>query len=365
MHYVTYKVLVYSKQPLDADVISYLLYNTNNMVNELQTKFLKYLAIFGLVPYINSSKHHYHHIHHYNRPLRWQQIYTVTLIVANLMATLYGVIFFPFKDNLIVSNLVSIMVFCVQILVVISILLETMFTYGKYYELINNYNRVQNLMKYLLHIQLNSAEIRQRQRRKYIFLISTVHGSLVVSITVIAVKTYNGYFWYALMAIIILRTRIIQMIYFIDYIVYYMELFNMKLRALISCKIDKNYLLLDIDYDHLESFEYLQILKNIYQELYALHDRFNDLYGHSLASIYTVVVLDIIINMYWTFLTVFEYYESYYNYITCSTLVPLYVILFVMCYTAEQCEIQVGKGTYLTTAIDYIVGYNLVVYSKL
>ncbi|KAI8115070.1 putative gustatory receptor 39b [Lucilia cuprina] len=345
------------------------------MVNELHTKFLKYLAIFGLVPYIkpseqqtfkqqqyhykphhyhlqqlhrfqqqrsnsSSSKHHHHHIHHYNRPLRWQQIYTVTLIVANLMATLYGVIFFPFKDNLIVSNLVSIMVFCVQILVVISILLKTMFTYGKYYELINNYNRVQNLMKYLLHIQLNPAEIRQRQRRKYIFLISTVHGSLVVSITVIAVKTYNGYFWYALMAIIILRTRIIQMIYFIDYIVYYMELFNMKLRALISCKIDRNYLLLDIDYDHLESFEYLQILKNIYQELYALHDRFNDLYGHSLASIYTVVVLDIIINMYWTFLTVFEYYESYYNYITCSTLVPLYVILFVMCYTAEQCEIQ-------------------------
>ncbi|XP_065356498.1 putative gustatory receptor 39b [Calliphora vicina] len=221
-----------------------------------------------------------------------------------------------------------------------------MFTYGKYYELMNTYNRVQFLMKHLLHIQLCTAKIRQRQRRKYSLLIVAVHGSLVASIIIIAIKTYNGYFWYALMAIIILRSRGIQLIFLLDYIVYYMELFNVKLRALISCKIDRNYHLLDIDYKHLESFEYLQNLKSIYQEIYALHDKYNDLYGHSLASIYTVVVLDIIINMYWTFLTLNEYYESYYNYITCATLIALYVILFVMCYTAEQCENQTcGKKT--------------------
>ncbi|KAM7352304.1 gustatory receptor 39b [Cochliomyia hominivorax] len=339
------------------------------MINDLHLKFLKYGAIFGLVPYItpNGERKHYRgsYLHHYynciqqlhqqsssptptdavlhfnsNGLLRWQKIYTVTLIVANLIATLCGVIFMPFGDNFIVSNLVSIIVFIVQIIALISILLETMFSYNKYYELINNYNKVQILMKQLLQIQLCSSAVRQRQCRKYSFLIVTIHGSLILSIIIIGIKTYCGYFWYALIAIVILRTRSVQMSFYLDYIVYYLELFNVKIKALISCKIDRNYQILDIDYIHLESFEYLQNLKIIYLEIYSLHDKFNMLYGHSLASMFTVVVLDIIINMYWTFLTIFEYYESYYNYITLVTLIPLFVILFMLCYTGEQCEKQ-------------------------
>lgn len=343
------------------------------MVKDLHIKYLKYAALFGLVPYMTPSvqrkhylrtfkqqNHTYRYRHHHNRLQelhhnqthpshcysnrlqRWQQIYTVTLIVANLIATLYGVIFLPFTDNFIVSNLVNIMLFFVQIIVVISILLETMFTYGKYYELVNNYYTVEILMKQLLQIHLCPMTTEKRQRRKYVFLFVTIHGSLILSITIIAIKPYYGYFWYALIAILILRTRSIQICFYLDYIIYYMELFNVKLRALISCKIEGNYQILDIGYKHLESFEYLQNLNTIYQEIYALHDKFNDLYGYSMFSLFTVIVLDIIINMYWTFLTIFEYYESFYNYITCATLLPLFVILIVLCYMADECEKQVN-----------------------
>ena len=350
------------------------------MVNDLHTNLLKYLAIIGLVPYMIRSngqrkqkreqqqqhvqylvafkQHHYQHQHqqqrhrqrqhqrqpisnHHNRTLRWQQIYTGALIAINMITTLFGVIFLPFEDTLFVTNVVSIIVFLVQIAVVNSILLETMLTYKKYCELLNNYQRVQTLMKQLLQIQLCKREIRQRQWRKYSFYIMIVYGSLLATATVISTNYYCGYFWYALLAIFTIRTRSIQITLYMDYIVYYLELFNIKLKALVSCKLYKNYTLLDIDYKHLESFEYLSNVKYVYQEIYALHEKYNELYGQSLVSIYTVIVLDIIIHVYWTFLTLFEYYKTYFMYKTISSLTALFTILFMLCYTGEQCEKQV------------------------
>lgn len=345
------------------------------MVNDLHTNILKYLAIIGLVPYMIRSngqrkqkreqqnqqqnvqhlvafeQRHYQHQrhrlkpisnHHHNRTLRWQQIYTGALIAVNLITTLFGVIFLPFEDNLFVSNVVSIIVFLVQIVVVNSILLETMLSYKKYCELLNNYQTVQTLMKQLLQIQLCNREIRQRQWRKYSFYITIVYGSLLATGIAISTNYYYGYFWYALLAIFTIRTRSIQITLYMDYIVYYLELLNIKLKALVSCKLYKNYALLDIDYEHLESFEYLNNVKYVYQEIYALHEKYNELYGQSLVSIFTVVVLDIIINVYWTFLTLFEYYKSYFMYITISSLTALFTVLFTLCYTGEQCEKQVN-----------------------
>lgn len=333
------------------------------MVNSLHKKILKYLAIIGLVPYTirsnaqlkqkreqqqkqHSQYHYYHHQpifnHHYrDRTLRWQQIYTGALIAANLITTLLGVIFLPFEDNLFVSNVVSVIVFLVQIVVVNTILLETMFTYKKYSQLLDNYQRVQTLMRQLLQIQLCRKELRQRQWLKYGFYIASVFGSLIATGTFISTNYYYGYFWYAILAIFTIRARSIQMTLYMDYIVYYLELLNIKLKALISCKLYKNYVLLDIDYKHLESFEYLCNVKCVYQEIYALHEKYNELYGQSMVSIFTVVVLDIIINVYWTFLTLFEYYENYFMYITISSLIALFIILFMLCYTGEQCEKQV------------------------
>ncbi|XP_073823882.1 gustatory receptor 39b [Musca autumnalis] len=345
------------------------------MVNELHLKFLKFFAIFGLAPYTRKADlHHqqrrrvrqrphqqppytyhphpyenanYHnHYEHYedvrgpNQLLHWQQIYTAALIILNLLLTLYGVVFMPFEDTTVISDLVSIIVFVIQMAVIFVVLAETALSYPQHYKFIEGIQRVQWLMQQHLQTQLCLHTLRQRQRRKYGLFIGIVYGSLVVVMLVISLIHYYGYFWHAILPVLIIRTRCLQMLIGLDYICYYLELLNRKLNALISCKIAKNYYCLDIDYGHLESYEYLSNFKLVYDQIYLLHSIYNRIFGISLVAILTVVVLDIIIHVYWSLLSIMHYYGRQYLMITGGTLLPLCTMFVGLCYMGDQCEKQ-------------------------
>lgn len=337
------------------------------MVYKLYLKFLKLFAIFGLAPYrpLQRQKHiqhrrHTRHARHpqnqfrmpphrynyergavHNREFVGQQIYTVMLITLNCLLTLYGLIYIPFEDATIIQDLVSVLVFVLQIIVIVVVLLETMLSYDKHYAYLNNLWRIQMLAKCLLQTQICVQTIRQRQQRRYAVFVVTIYGFLIAVIVVISQKYYYGYFWHALLAVLILRTRCLQMLMALDYICYYLEFLNQKLKALISCRIYNNYLCLDVNYRHLMSYEYLENFKRIYEEIYILHTTYNHIFGLSLVAILTVVVLDITIHVYWSLLTMMHYYKMYFIYITISTLVPLTSVVWMLCYAGEQCEKQV------------------------
>uniref|UniRef100_A0A1I8MY49 Gustatory receptor n=1 Tax=Musca domestica TaxID=7370 RepID=A0A1I8MY49_MUSDO len=354
------------------------------MVNELHLNFLKFFVIFGLAPYTrrrqnqqrrrrrqcqcrsqcqhlshtyphnvnyHNKQHYFVHHHHDdnddvlrggpNHHLRWQQIYTGALIILNLLLTLYGVVVMPFEDKTVISDLVSVIVFVIQMAVIFVVLIETALSYGEHYRFIENIHRIQSLMQRLLQTQLCSVTLRQRQRRKYFIFIAVVYGSLLLVMLVIFFVHYYGYFWHAILAVLIIRTRCLQMLVALDYVCFYLELMNRKLQALISCKNSQNYHCLDVNYEHLESYEYLENFKLIYDEIYILHSIYNRIFGVSLVGILTVIVLDIIIHVYWSLLTIMGYYESYFIAITGATLLPLSTIFVVLCATGDQCEKEV------------------------
>ncbi|XP_061396730.1 putative gustatory receptor 39b [Musca vetustissima] len=346
------------------------------MVNELHLNFLKFFAIFGLAPYIRKRRrsqqqqrrrrhqrpcqHQYppypshsyshnvnYHVNHVcdfavdfgpNQHLRWQQIYTGAIIILNLWLTLYGLVFSPFQDKTVISDLVSVIVFVIQMLVIYVVLIETALGYKEHFTFIGSIDKIQGLMQHLLQTQLCVDAIRHRQRRKYFLYICVVYGSLLAVMLVICFIRYSGYFWHAILAVLIIRTRCLQMLIALDYLCYYLELLNDKLKAVMSCKIERNYSILDVNYHHLESYEYMESFKMVYDEIYILHIIYNRIFGVSLVGILTVIVLDIIIHVYWSLLTIMNIYARYYLFITGGTLLPLCTIFFVLCYNGDRCE---------------------------
>ncbi|XP_049302557.1 putative gustatory receptor 39b [Bactrocera dorsalis] len=300
------------------------------MLHEWQP-ILKWLAIVGLVPFANNGK----------RELQqWQRIYTFVMLAANWILTAYGIFEQPMDDEVLVSNYVSVMVFLSQSISLSVCLLEGMCTYRRHFAFLQQSQRIVWLFQQRLQTGLCRWSLRRRQRFKYICYSCVAYGSLSISMVVISIKYYYGYFWYALGCILVLRTRCLLAIIYMDYIDFYMTHLNMKLRSVVNSRMRKPRLCLDVNYRMLESFDYLLQLKLVYSEIYKLTAMFDDLFGWSLCALLTVIFLDITVNSYWTFLTLSRVFEFYFLYLTMSTAFPLATVISFACYAGENCKQQ-------------------------
>ncbi|XP_028899345.2 putative gustatory receptor 39b [Zeugodacus cucurbitae] len=312
------------------DVLASLVYANGNMLHEWQP-ILKCLAIVGLVPFANNCQ---------RQLQQWQRIYTFILLAANWILTAYGIFEQPMYDEVLVSNFVSVMVFLSQSLAFTVCLLEGMCTFRLHFAFMQQSQRIVWVIQQRLHTGLCRWSLRRRQRFKYIWYSCIAYGSLSISMVVISIKFYYGYFWYALGCILVLRTRCLMAIIYLDYIDFYMSHLNMKLRSVVNSRLRKQRLCLDVNYKMLESFDYLLQLKLVYGEINKLTAMFDDLFGWSLCALLTVIFLDITVNSYWTFLTLSRVFEFYFLYLTLSTVFPLATIISVLCYAAENCKQQ-------------------------
>ncbi|XP_036344045.1 putative gustatory receptor 39b, partial [Rhagoletis pomonella] len=303
------------------------------MLHEWQPLF-KWLAIVGLVPYAQRNRNCKQHYE------QWQRIYTSALLVANWVLTIYGVYNQPLDDEVLVSNFVSVMVFLSQSLALTICLLEAMCTYRQYFAFMQQSQLIVRLFRQRLQTGLCRWSLRRLQRIKYLLYSGFAYGSLPISMVVISIKYYYGYFWYALGSIFVLRTRCLLAIIYLDYIDFYMQNLNMKLHSVASCRVSKQRLCLDVNYKMLESFDYLLQLKLLFDEIRKLTLMFDDLFGWSVCALFTVIFLDICVNSYWIFLTLSNVFEYYFLYLTASTVLPLIAITTLLCQAGENCKRQ-------------------------
>ncbi|XP_020716423.1 putative gustatory receptor 39b [Ceratitis capitata] len=308
-------------------------YVYNNMLHERQP-ILKWLAIAGLVPYANNRKRRYQ---------QWQRIYTYIMLAANWSLTIYGIFEEPLGDEVLVSNYISVLVFLSQSIALTVCLVEVMSTYRLYFAFMQQTQRIVWLFQQRLHTGLCRWSLRRRQCLKYVCYSCIVYGCLPISMVVIWTKYYYGYFWYALGCILVLRTRCLMAVIYMDYIDFFMSHLNMKLRSVTNCRLTRDRLYLDVNYKMLESFDYLLQLKMVYGEIRKLTFMFDDLFGWSICALITVVFLDITINSYWTFLSLSKIFEFYFLYLTISTVFPLATATSYLCYAGENCKQQVSK----------------------
>ncbi|CAD6996820.1 unnamed protein product [Ceratitis capitata] len=327
------------------------------MLHERQP-ILKWLAIAGLVPYANNRKRRYQ---------QWQRIYTYIMLAANWSLTIYGIFEEPLGDEVLVSNYISVLVFLSQSIALTVCLVEVMSTYRLYFAFMQQTQRIVWLFQQRLHTGLCRWSLRRRQCLKYVCYSCIVYGCLPISMVVIWTKYYYGYFWYALGCILVLRTRCLMAVIYMDYIDFFMSHLNMKLRSVTNCRLTRDRLYLDVNYKMLESFDYLLQLKMVYGEIRKLTFMFDDLFGWSICALITVVFLDITINSYWTFLSLSKIFEFYFLYLTISTVFPLATATSYLCYAGENCKQQgISTGVLVQRLLNSKLRYtNTKIYNDL
>ncbi|XP_053961264.1 putative gustatory receptor 39b [Anastrepha ludens] len=302
------------------------------MLHEWQP-VLKWLTIVGLVPYAGRNR---------KRDFQYmQRIYTLVLLAVNWILTAFGIYSQSLEDGAVVSNFISIMVFLTQTVTFTVCLLEVMCTYRQYFAFMQQSKHIVWLFQQRLQTGLCRWSLRRRQYLKYLCYSCAVYGSIILSIVLISIKDYYGYFWYACGSSLVLRIRCFLVIVYMDYIDFYMRHVNMKLRSVVNCRVPRERrLCLDVNYKMLESFDYMLQLKLVYGEIRKLSLMIDDLFGWSICAIFTAIFLDLTVNIYWTFLILSNVVEFYFIYITIITALPLMTIIAYMCHCGENCKQQ-------------------------
>ncbi|XP_034475348.1 putative gustatory receptor 39b [Drosophila innubila] len=297
--------------------------------------YLKYFAVLGLVPW--SEK----------RPQqRLQKIYTTAIMSINIGIAFYKVVYSPIKGDLPVSMLVSSIVYISQILTMSVIELQVMCQYERYYEFCLQLKTLNRLFQSEL---LQPIQGLPRARYiKFIALGILNIVSLFPGIYVVLHYDYIGYYWYSLGAILINRFQCLLLLLNAELLGYHVELLGLRLLAVLNCRQMSLHSVLDVKCEQMCSLEYLLSLKRAYMELYRLFGQFNGLYGWSIVSIFVVMFLDSMINIYWTLLILAKIYSFVFNYMTSSTYIPLLILLFTFCRCGEYCKRQhIMMGSYV------------------
>ncbi|XP_053949411.1 putative gustatory receptor 39b [Anastrepha ludens] len=195
-----------------------------------------------------------------------------------------------------------------------------------------------------------ALKLRLRQDVQPIALVKNVRTSLLYLVTLsllalgIFIVTsmwlnYIGYFWHGLWSILTMRVRIIQLVIYVRTLRHYLECLCVKLRQIVAYRMAPEQRLLDIDYEKLESLEYLLAIKEIYALLHKAFQLLNNFAGWSLFSITVCYLFDFTCNMYWTLLSLDGYARRRYYYIAGpASMIPLIVIVGHLCYLCDNCK---------------------------
>ncbi|ALC39252.1 Gr39b [Drosophila busckii] len=288
-------------------------------------RYLRCFAILGLVPWAEQRLQQ-----------RLQKIYTIALIALHIGVAFYIVVQDPPEEDLLVSMLVSCIVFITQIVTMSVIELQAMCQYGRYYALCLQFKCLR--LRFQCELQQTLKHLGWPSYVKFFALALLNVLSIVPSIYVVQHIDYIGYFWYSLGSVLIIRFQCLLLLVYVELLGYHVEQLQLRLQAVLNCRQSNS--ALDAKYEQLCSLEYLLSCKRAYMELYLLFGQFNGLYGWSIVCIFVVMFLDSMVNIYWTLLVLADIYSFVFIYMTISTFVPLLVLLFAFCRAGEYCRRQ-------------------------
>ncbi|KAH8377756.1 hypothetical protein KR093_006992 [Drosophila rubida] len=294
-------------------------------------RYLKYFAVLGLVPWSERSSLQ-----------MLQKIYTAAIIVINIGVAFYIAVCSPPGGDLLVSLLVSCIVFICQIVTMtgtfifspIVIELQVMCQYDRYYEFCVQLKCLRRRFQCEL-LQLVEG-LPWTRYIKYFFLGVLNVASVLPGIFIIQHYHYIGYFWYSLTAVIIIRFQCLLLLLYAELLGYHVELLGLRL---LDVHNSRQLGVHSVPVAKL-SLEYLLSLKRAYMELYRLFEQYNALYGWSIVCIFVVMFLDSIINIYWALLVLAKIYNFVFIYMMSSTFTPLLILLFTFCRCGEYCKRQ-------------------------
>ncbi|XP_054729372.1 putative gustatory receptor 39b [Anastrepha obliqua] len=150
---------------------------------------------------------------------------------------------------------------------------------------------------------------------------------------------YIGYFWHGLWSILTVRVRVIQLLVYVRILRHYLECLCVKLRQIVAYRMAPEQRMLDINYEKLESLEYLLAIKETYGLIFRAFQLLNYFAGWSFLSIVICYMFDISCNIYWTLMSLDGFPNRRYFYIAGPvSLLPLITIIWHLCYLCDKCK---------------------------
>ncbi|KAH8418861.1 hypothetical protein KR222_005899 [Zaprionus bogoriensis] len=294
-------------------------------------RYLKYFALLGLVPWAEKGPKQ-----------KLQKIYTLAIILLNIGMAFYIVVYSPPGEDLLVSMLVSCIVFITQIVTMTVIELQVMCQYDNYFEFCMQLKCLK--LRFQCELFQSVGSLPWTRYIKYLVIGVFNVVTLIPAIYVILHNNYVGYFWYSIAAVVVNRFQCLLLLLYAELLGYHVELLGLRLQAVHSARLLGVYSVLDVKCEQMCSLEYLLSLKRAYMDLYRLFGHYNGLYGWSIVCLFVMMFLDIMINIYWMLLVLAKLYIFDFIYMSCSTFLPVLILLFAFCRCGEYCKRQVSRS---------------------
>ncbi|XP_017474691.1 PREDICTED: putative gustatory receptor 23a [Rhagoletis zephyria] len=147
---------------------------------------------------------------------------------------------------------------------------------------------------------------------------------------------YNAYFWNRLWFVFTMRFRLIQLLLYVRVLQHYMECLCMKVQQIVELRMAPSRQLMDVNYEKLQSLEYLQAVKEIYALLFREFQLLNDFAGWSLFGLITNYAFEFGCTVYWIIIS-FEGYLEHRNYYI-ITFLWIFTMSVVVCHISLLCD---------------------------
>ncbi|KAM7348600.1 putative gustatory receptor 39b [Cochliomyia hominivorax] len=287
---------------------------------------------------------------------RFILIYIAVLILIEIMNCVWGITTSTITNEFIISWAVATIVFISQVCTHIIIMCETLSKNQEHKDFLNMLDKIDVDFKILLKMNVNKTRIINRFRKNFIVLNVISKSCLLLFALIFYIFSDTGYFWWALISILAMRFRFLQLIVYVEILKYYVQGLNLKLRQVVSLKMEEQKQLLDIDYKPLESLEVIKNIKHIYAAIYEASTLMNEFAQSSLFAASASNFLDFTCHIYWTLLVMDNLLSIYNVFASTTTILPLGLFIYKFC---ASCQVIKEEGHQTSLLLSRLISCNI------
>ncbi|XP_053949410.1 putative gustatory receptor 39b [Anastrepha ludens] len=304
--------------------------------------WLRYTVVLGF--YVSPCKHQpIKHLVWAERPkvrfrYRLKIIYLYALLPWICVLYVNALIYRKFVAGVMLSWLLTMVFFSSQAFSNLLIAAEGIWRRQQHEEFLRRLQEIELSLKLRLKQDVNVGWLVRRVRCLLEYLLWLTFICYCLFIYNFAYLQYVGYFWYSIWFAITMRLRLIQLLIYVRVLQHYMKCLCMKLQQVVAYRMAPNRQLMDINYEKLQSLDYLLAIKEIYALLFKEFQLLNDFAGWSLFSIILSYMLDYGCTLYWALLSWEGYQERRKYCIACFWwFVPMTAIVWHLCLLCDNC----------------------------
>ncbi|XP_061403037.1 putative gustatory receptor 39b [Musca vetustissima] len=253
-----------------------------------------------------------------------------------------GVFMSPLENDYIISWFVSAFVFVSQIFSHLVMMWECLAKQKEHTEFLRLLNEIEVTFKLKLRADIGLYAMTEKLRKILITLAAVSVIGLIIFGIHNSFMNDQGYFWWALFAILAMRMRFLQLQMYVELLNHYLCSLNRKLQQVVCLKTQEESQLLDVNYKQLQTLEYLNHIKELYSSIYEAFHCLNEFGQASMFAVTASYFLDCTCHIYWCLLALDKLFPAGSIVLSISTIIPLSLNSYKFCYTCQLVKQEVS-----------------------